>query len=109
MKTKISSTGCFAITVYSVLVAAAGYILTGLTISYLWAWFIVEHFGLAPLPIRTAIGVAILVGFVTLAHTDQPQDESKNGSTVEKIAQATVTALTRPVWPLVIGYIVHSI
>lgn len=40
-------------------------ILTGVTLKLLWGWFIVPIFGLPPLSIVGAIGIAVIAGLMT--------------------------------------------
>ena len=50
----------------SIIVAmVVGYLLNGLALKMLWGWFMVPTFGLPTLSLAQAIGVGIMVGFLT--------------------------------------------
>lgn len=53
---------------------AASSILNGWVLSILWGWFLVPIFGLPPLSIPQAIGVYLVVGFLT-KQMDTTKDE----------------------------------
>lgn len=77
---------------------AASAIWRGFVLSLLWAWFIVPLFGLPALSIPYAIGLSIVVGF--LSHQAGKVDDDQNwGSAV------TVAALY-PALALLAGWIV---
>lgn len=48
-----------------VVVMALAALWEGYVLSVLWGWFIVPQFGLSPLPILLAIGLALTVGLLT--------------------------------------------
>ncbi|MNL15671.1 hypothetical protein D3C87_1366730 [compost metagenome] len=54
---------------------AASSVWRGYVLSILWGWFIVSAFGLPPLTIPLAIGVSLIVGFLTIRHTKEEQLE----------------------------------
>lgn len=72
-------------------------ILRGFALSYLWQWFITP-FGLPELGIAHAIGISMIVGFLTYQH---------NGSEEANKGVLAVTFLS-PLMALFFGYIVHS-
>ena len=41
-------------------------LLHGYTVQTLWAWFIVPHFGVSSLPFVTALGIGLLVSYLTM-------------------------------------------
>lgn len=52
-------------------------ILNGFVLTKLWAWFIVPQFGLVALRIPFAIGISLVVGFLT-HQTDTNKEENKS-------------------------------
>lgn len=77
--------------------------LNGYVITKLWAWFIVPLFGLPLLNIPQAIGLDLVVTFLTFHQTvynPEPKDKK------EKI-QRGVQHFARPLFVLLTGYIVH--
>jgi len=56
----------------TILLWVYGYVLHGWVLTKLWAWFIVPTFALPALSLPAAIGVSVVVGFLTthLSHAD---------------------------------------
>ena len=79
-------------------------IFTGYTLSVLWGWFVVPTFGAPALHIVPAIGVAIVVSYLTY-QTHNCQKEKKSFG--ETIVEETVMAVLRPSYVLFFGWIVH--
>lgn len=50
-----------------VALSAVAILVRGLVISQLWSWFVTIHFGLAPISIPEALGISLMLGFVTSA------------------------------------------
>lgn len=76
-------------------------ILKGYVLSVLWGWFAVPLFGLPPIGIPAAIGVALIVGMLSHEHQRQPKSEGKYDAVVELSA-----VFIRPFVALGIGWIV---
>lgn len=74
-------------------------IVHGWVLSKLWLWFLVPIFGLQPLNITQAIGISIIVGFLT------HQVDIKKGKD-DKVKLFLV--LINPFIILLFGYIVHK-
>lgn len=47
----------------------------GFVLTKLWGWFIVSRFGLPPLSVAQAIGLAVVVGMFTHIRTKENEDE----------------------------------
>lgn len=77
-------------------------ILNGYALSVLWRWFIVETFGLPLLTIPTAIGVALVVSYLTV-HLSNEEDKR---SATEKLFSGIAWAITKPLFALAIGWVV---
>ena len=73
----------------------------GFTFSVLWAWFVVPTFSAPPLTIPVAIGLVLLVAFLTYQHSRS--STTGDTSTAEMIARA----ILRPALVLLLGYVVH--
>lgn len=80
-------------------------LLRGYALSILWGWFVVPVFGLPRLSVLQAIGIAMVVGFLT-HQTDEYKDNDK--STKERMIEAVILAILTPLFALFFGYIVHS-
>jgi len=77
-----------------------GYVLT-----VLWGWFIVPVFHLPALGIVVAIGIAMVVGFLTYQHP--PENPADTRSASEKFSAAIAIAIVHPAMFLLIGWAVH--
>ncbi len=83
------------------LTAAAVMVWSGYVLSLLWGWFLVPTFGFPVLSIPAAIGLALIVRYLTAHKTDVTKDKTKD----ERIAEWGVAFL----WPalaLLVGWIV---
>lgn len=77
-------------------------IYSGFAASVIWEWFVVSEFGAEPLSIPIAIGLMLLVQFVT-----QPWKPSENFDDVAaEIKKAASIAIIKPSIYLIIGWIV---
>jgi hypothetical protein len=77
---------------------------SGYALSVLWGWFVVPTFNLKPISIPVAIGLAIVVSYLT-NHTDSSQEN--NGDTfTEVLAKLTGRALFKPTIALLVGWVV---
>lgn len=76
-------------------------ILNGFVMSTLWGWFVVRMFHVAALSIPLAMGIAMLVGFLTYQY--DPRKEVEKGDMGRTIAFSAIYAITT----LGIGAIVH--
>lgn len=82
-----------------------GALWSGYVLSVLWAWFIVPTFEARPLAVLPAIGVAIVVGYLT-KQIDRYTDTNK--SAAERIAESIGYIFLSPAFALAFGWIVHS-
>jgi len=83
-----------------------GYVLNGWVLSILWRWYIAP-LGLPAITIPSAIGVSLVVGFLTVRgsskdHTDDRSSEDKLRDCFTNLAAAIV----HPLLVLLIGWIV---
>ena len=77
-----------------------GYVLT-----VLWGWFVVPTFGLPVLALAPAIGVSLVVSFLT--HQSDATKEQE-GSSSERFAKSVAHALLMPALVLGIGAVVRQ-
>lgn len=68
----------------------------------LWAWFVVVQFDLAALTLETAIGIGLIVSFLTLRSTPYVKEEAKAIFT-----RALAHSFVSPAVVLLIGWVVH--
>lgn len=78
-------------------------ILNGWCLTILWHWFVETTFGMQPLRIAEAIGVALVVGHLTHQWPENGQ-EKKDFSTV--MLEGLARGVTRPAIALGFGYVV---
>jgi len=98
--------GCIVASVLLALVmvlAPVTYIINGLVLKVLWLWFIAETFGLPVITVAQAIGLSIVVGFLT--HQDCQREKTEDA--YNAAGKLIVTIFVGPLLALGIGYIVH--
>lgn len=74
----------------------------GYVISVLWGWFVVPAFGLPPLSVPLAIGVALIV---TLMTHQNPARQGAGGGKKDDLAHAMWFAALLPLFGLGIGWV----
>jgi putative Mn2+ efflux pump MntP len=77
-----------------------GYVLT-----VLWSWFVVPTFGAPLLTIAPAIGLAMVVGFLT---HQSDATKTPEGDSSERFMRAVAHALVMPLLVLGIGWVVRQ-
>lgn len=77
----------------------------GFVLTILWAWFIVPVFHLPVLGIVVAIGVSMVVSFLT--YQTPPVNPGDVRTDIDKFSSAISAALATPAVYLLIGWIVH--
>lgn len=81
-------------------------LLNGWALSVLWAWFVVGLFDLPSLSLGNAIGLSMVISFMTRQYMES-QVVTKDP--VEKIAIALGWCVGRPLVTVAMGWIVHSV
>ncbi len=84
---------------------AIGYVFSGYALSILWGWFMVPVFELPEISVVPAIGIIIVVGYLTKQYGII--DEDKNESFETRFLKDFVKAIFVPAYSLFLGYIVH--
>lgn len=77
----------------------------GYVLMILWAWFVVPTFGLPALAIAPAIGLAMVVSFLTYQSDASKEPECEFS---ERMAKAVARALLTPAFVLGIGWVVRQ-
>ena len=77
-------------------------IINGFVLTKLWAWFVVTTFELPQLSIPTAIGISMVVRYLT--YQWQPDLEGGSG---DKVAKSVGFSIMFPFMTLCLGWIVH--
>lgn len=81
-----------------------GALWAGYVLSILWGWFIVPTFEARPLAVLPAIGVAMVVGYLTKQES-ATKDERSTG---EKFAYSFAFMFLHPLIALAFGWVLHS-
>jgi len=87
------------------LLIALSAIFNGYVLKVLWGWFIIPIFHLPQLSIPSAIGIALVVGYLTKQTNDCKEKERTGG---ERISRAILEAVLRPSFALFFGWIVQK-
>lgn len=77
-------------------------IFRGYVLKVVWGWFIVPTFHLVPLSIASALGISLLVGFLT---QDAPDNEDKDFG--EVFGKALINSLASSLVVLTLGWVYH--
>ncbi len=94
--------GCVGVIVTLVAVAVLVPIWSGLVLGQLWAWFIVPMFHLPQIGVPEAIGLSLLVGFLTKDLTvNRESDKDKEWW------EPALIAFLYPTITLVMAWVVH--
>ncbi|OGL32324.1 hypothetical protein A3F64_03165 [Candidatus Saccharibacteria bacterium RIFCSPHIGHO2_12_FULL_42_8] len=80
-------------------------ILNGWVLSILWGWFVVPTFDAPDISVVQAIGLALVVRFLTHSRSIEESDDSM--SKEEKLQKAAIVAIASPLFALFFGWIVH--
>jgi hypothetical protein len=72
-------------------------------LSWLWLWFVVPIFHLPALNIVQAIGISMVVGFLTMQMSTAKEEDDKSKKKINLIADL----IFHPFLVVGIGYIVH--
>ncbi len=79
-------------------IIVAVYFLDGFVLKLLWGWFIVTTFGLPAISLAQAIGISMIVNYLTIQHIPRTDQER---------AEMYSYSLTSPVIVVFAGWIVH--
>lgn len=76
---------------------------SGYALSVLWGWFVAGTFGLPQLTINAAIGLAIIVGYMTRTIDSEKNDRSAT----EVLVRGVIVGTLKPAFALGTGWIVR--
>lgn len=97
--------GCVLVAIIVIIPALVGSIVNGWAFATLWGWFIVPIFALPSLRLAEAIGVALIVSFLTAPRMKQDEITESLG---EVIVNATLQLILYPLISVSIGWIVYQ-
>lgn len=90
-----------------IITLVAGPIFNGYALSILWAWFIIPTFSAPSLSIPAAIGISLVVAYLT--KQEQPSDPARRDWTMwQTLACAVLTIILKPAGALFMGWIVQK-
>jgi hypothetical protein len=78
----------------------------GYVLSVLWGWFVVPFFGARPLPLAMAIGISLIVGFLTIHRTGK--EAEKEMGTAESFGLSCAVMVFVPLAVLAAGWVAHQ-
>ncbi len=88
------------------LLLALSSIFNGYALKVLWGWFIVPIFHLPQLTIPSAIGIALVVGYLTKQTNDCKKEKERSGG--EAFFHLIALAILQPSVALFMGWIVQK-
>jgi hypothetical protein len=74
------------------------YLLNGVALKLLWGWFMVPTLSLPAISLVQAIGIGIVIDFLTQQHIPRDEDERK---------ELLVHEVLAPVLAIAVGWVVH--
>ena len=80
-----------------------GAVWSGYVLSILWGWFIVPTFEAPTLTVVPAIGLAMVVGYLTKQETAAKDERDA----AERIAGALSSMFVYPLFALIFGWVLH--
>lgn len=99
-------TGYIGITTLIILAILISTITYGWTLSVLWKWFAVPILGLPPVSIMEAMGIALVIGFLS---RQMPSSNIKDKSAAELFGAYLGSAIFYPFVILILGWIISMI
>ena len=95
--------GCLGLFVFVVIATIIGSIVGGYVLSIMWGWFVVPLFNLPPLSVPYAIGISLVVSFLTQPNYKSSPDKEK---AISKVIAEIVVGMFSPLMYLGIGWVV---
>ena len=92
--------GKFALAILNLAYAIGCFILNGCVLSILWAWFIASTFGLPLLTIPVAMGIMLVVSYLT------KQADFNNQDREDYQYRINVLQVVKPLAALVVGWVI---
>lgn len=95
--------GCIGLVVSTLVVLVIAAILNGWALATLWLWFVVPLFGLPALTVPYAVGLGLIVNFLTYQDTNN----KKEGQEVfDAVITAIAVLVSRPLFAVLFGWVV---
>ena len=100
--------GCVGIFAGFIIATTIGTFVNGWALSMLWGWFVVPTFQMPDLRIVEAIGLAMIVSFLTATRQTNTGGKGDQTSLREKIIEYSSWMIVYPVMAVGIGWIVYQ-
>jgi len=101
--------GCGLLSIHTLAVTvfpALEFVINGLVLIQLWKWLIVETFAMPPLTLLQAVGLSLVVSFLTYSHVDVKSPERDKWELFFYILGGLTV---RPIFTVVAGFIVYQL
>jgi len=95
--------GILTMTTLSVMIIT---IWSGYVLSVLWKWFFVSAFSVSDISIANAIGVSMVVNYMTYQY-DSSNQRTDTRSGTEQLVSSILYGLLKPTFALFFGWVVH--
>ena len=102
MKDLYEALGKFALAILNLAYSIGCFILSGYVLSILWSWFITSTFGLSSLTIPLAMGIMLVVSYLT------KQADFNNEDHEDYMKRKNYMILVKPLGVLAVGWIIKS-
>ncbi len=96
----------FTVLLYVPLLIVVGSVANGFALVKLWEWFIVPIFNVSALTVVQAIGISMVVGFLTYQATSSDDSSSGDKSLTAIVSGSLIAVILRPAIVLFFGWIV---
>ena len=103
---EVGFAGCLVMVLSLPILIVGGSILNGYVLSVLWVWFVVPIFGLPALSIISAIGVSMVVSYLTY-HDAGYKKEKTEADLTRSFAHMVAVMIIRPSFVLLFGWILN--
>lgn len=80
-------------------------VFSGYALSIMWGWFVVPAFKIPALNIPQAIGIQLIIGYLTKQAEPETEEEKKR-TAGQKLIVAIGTAILKPSFALFFGWII---
>lgn len=102
MKDFYESLGKLSLAILNMAYVIGCNIFSGFVLSILWGWFVVSTFGLPALTIPLAMGIMLVVSYMT------KQADFNNQDREDYQKRVNIVMIVKPLVALVIGYVIKS-
>lgn len=90
----------------TLLLLAGSSLWSGYVLSTLWGWFLVPIFDLPALSVPAAVGVALIVGYLTHQHKIESEKEKTTNEKISALGMLVGHMILKPAFALCFGWIV---